>query len=78
MSTLPVQRTACASERRATPARGVVLLAGAAGLLLVELGGLPFYRVPLVLGLTYLCADLPVRCGRGPLWDPPGCCPASG
>ncbi len=47
-----------------------MLLAGAAALLLlVELGGLPFYWVPLVIGLTYLAAAAASR-SRAPLWAP--------
>ena len=70
MSTLPVHEAA--DERPATLARGAGLLAGAGGLLLlVELGGLPFYWVPLLLGLTYLAAAAAGR-SRGPLWAP-GC-----
>ena len=72
MSTLPVHEPSPAGERRAALARGVALLAGAAGLLLlVELAGLPFYGVPLVLGLTFLAAAATGR-SRGPLWAP-GC-----
>ena len=47
-------------------------MAGAGGLLLlVELGGLPFHWVPLVLGLTFLAAAAASR-SRRPLWAP-GC-----
>jgi len=55
---------------RAGRAAGAVLLAGAALLvLLVEVAGLRFFWVPLVLGLTYLLA---AGAGRslGPLWAP--------
>lgn len=70
MSTLPVHEPASAGGRRAAFTRGAVLLAGAAGLLLlVEPGGLPFYGVPLVLGLTYLAAAAASR-SRGSLWAP--------
>jgi len=69
MSTLPVHEPAFAGGRAAL-ARGAALLAGATGLLLlVELGGLPFFWVPLVLGLTYLAAAAASR-SRGPLWAP--------
>lgn len=69
MSTLPAHEPASAGGRAAL-ARGAALLAGAAGLLLlVELDGLPFFWVPLVLGLTYLAAAAASR-SRGPLWAP--------
>ncbi len=54
----------------AATARGAVLLVGAAVLLLlVEIGGVDFYWVPLLLGVTYLLAAAAGR-STGPLWAP--------
>lgn len=56
--------------RAAVAARGAVLLAGAAVLLLlVEGRGVPFYWVPLLLGVTYLLAAAAGR-STGALWAP--------
>lgn len=50
--------------------RALVILAGAALLLLLVKGaGVRFYWVPVVLGLTYLAAAAAGR-SRGPLWGP--------
>jgi len=55
---------------RAAAARGAVLLAGAAVLLLlVEGRGVRFFWVPLLLGVTYLLAAAAGR-STGPLWAP--------
>jgi hypothetical protein len=59
---------------RATPSarrtRALVILAGAAVLLLLVKGaGVRFYWVPVVLGITYLAAAAAGR-SRGPLWAP--------
>ncbi len=55
---------------RAAPARGAVLLVGAAVLLLlVDVGGVRYYWVPLMLGVTYLLAAVAGR-STGPLWAP--------
>jgi len=59
---------------RATPAlrrtRALVILTGAAVLLLLVKGaGVRFYWLPVVLGVTYLAAGAAGR-SRGPLWAP--------
>ncbi len=59
-----------AVPRASAVARGAVLLAGAAALLvLVEGRGVRFYWVPLLLGVTYLLAAATGR-STGPLWAP--------
>lgn len=55
---------------RTAAARGAVLLAGAAVLLLLVQGrGVRFFWVPLLLGVTYLLAAAAGR-STGPLWAP--------
>lgn len=55
---------------RSTQVRGVVLLVGAAALLLlIEVGDQPFYWVPLLIGVTYLLSAAAGR-SRGALWAP--------
>ena len=64
------QFTREAAPRAAGFARGAVLLAGAAVLLLlVEGRGVQFYWVPLLLGVSYLLAAAAGR-STGPLWAP--------